>query len=155
MIIVWCLIQNYNYNENLITVLLMLYLITITSMTKIYKNVINFDIYVLKTVNKFIILLKYNNNFFKEGMYIDCLQKLSFDLWIKLFIFKSTQLFNLNYLNSYIIKFINNQVIVYFNYSLLIDDDLNLNKVLYNILLMFIISLQLVFIIYLNIILLS
>ncbi len=102
-------------------------------------------------INSFNKLLHQNNNFFKEGFYIDILQKLSFDLWIKNFIYLSTQIFNLNYLNNFIIKFIIHFLIYFCNNIISNDDNINLIQILNNVLIMFLLIWHFIFIIYLNI----
>lgn len=117
-----------------------------------------YNIFILNIENFFLsysiifttILLK-NNVFCKEGFYIDLLQKLSLDVWIKNFIYISTQLFNLNYLNNFIIKFIIYFIIYLFNNLLTNEDNLNLTQILSNILITFLFIWHLVFLIYLNI----
>lgn len=102
-------------------------------------------------------LIKFNKiflNYLKEGLYIDILQKLNFNKFLIKFIYISTQLFNLNYLNNYIIKFLINNIIIYNLFLINNTEDINLNQILFNILIFFIIIWQFIYIYYLNIYLL-
>lgn len=167
MLAIWFFYEFFNnYFQNFIYYnLLLIYLIFIL-LHKLFKTIIFkfFKIKLLKhlykldifsifsnIINSFSKLLHQNNNFFKEGLYIDILQKLSFDLWIKNFIYLSTQVFNLNYLNNFIIKFIIHFLIYFCNNIISNEDNINLVQVLNNILIMFLLIWHSVFIIYLNI----
>lgn len=96
-----------------------------------------------------------NNNFIKEGFYLDLLQKLSYDVWLKNFIYVSTQVFNLNFLNNYIIKFIINSILNYITNTIITTDNINLYQILLNVLIMFLICWHFFYIILINIYILS
>jgi hypothetical protein len=105
-------------------------------------------------LNKYTIFLKKNSLFLKEGMYLDLLQKASFDRFVNNFLFKSTQVFNLNYLNNYIIKFTITNFISKLSNIVIDENEITIYKILLNTLISFIFLSQFIFIIYINILLL-
>lgn len=99
--------------------------------------------------------LKKNNvkvrSFFKEGMYIDSLQKMSVDkLVTKLFV-SSTQIFNINYLNYKFIKFFIDEIYKKLNFYLGGGDDLSFYTPINNAILLFIWVFQFIMVLSINI----
>ena len=151
MLIVWFgLYINYLDTFNLIFFIFFILLINLVNYLKPLSVVSEL---IIKLNNYHIFFIK-NNVFIKEGFYLDLLQKLSFDLWVKNFLFKSTQLFNSNYVSTFVIKFINVNLIQLFNNSIINEDDINLNFVLFNVYISFILLSQILFIYYINVFLL-
>jgi len=88
-------------------------------------------------------------NFFKEGMLIDCLQKKSFDSFVKKFLIESTHFFNLNYLTFLFVKFWITEVYWKLNIYLFKSEEISLGSIFSNIInLLFYLCLLIIFVIF-------
>lgn len=158
LFIIYLYLNYTNYTSILIHCVVVIFKFNCYSNNKYIKLINIAWYYIYDLILNFNNLSKFfykNNNFIKEGFYLDLLQKLSYDVWLKNFIYTSTQVFNLNFLNNYIIKFIINYILNYITNTIITTDNINLYQILLNILIMFLFCWHFFYIILINIYILS
>lgn len=104
---------------------------------KLYLKFINFisivDISFTNFFTYFSLYQNFNHKnliFFREGMMIDCLQKLSFDKLAKKLFIQSMQFFNFNFYNYKLIRFVIDELYSILNFLFNKGDDLNFHNVI-------------------------